>query len=299
MWIFVVMEVFMVSSKSKIVPIVLTLTSAAVLVVIAFLFIFPAVTASSSQPRIIKSEGWTQINDDIFVSSESYDTQGKINITLVVSGNEAALIDTGYSKAEAQRCLDYIENNHLKLKYVFITHLHTDHIVNLSLFKNPEVTVYDFPHSKDGQTVKMGDKTFKIIFTKGHYYDQHLSVEIVEDKVLAAGDVVVTDILPLLNYGGNMKSLIETLENIKQNNYSLIIPGHGDLYDTQKTIAVNLDYLIYIRKAVGDIIKSGGTAKDLTNIKAQDCLKDISHLNPKYIDREHAADLNKAFSELK
>lgn len=294
------MGYFIMKSSISKTYLILGITSAVLILAAAlYLYIINLSIPSRNPPKISESEGWIQINDDIFISSQSYDSQGRINITLVVSGNEAALIDTGYSKAEAQRFLDYMANNHLKLKYVFITHLHTDHVANMSMFKTPEVTVYDYSHSKDGQTVKMGNKTFKILFTKGHYYDQHLSVEIAEDHVLAAGDVVVTDILPLLNYGGSIKPLIETLEKIKQNNYSLIIPGHGNLYDTGKTIAVNLDYLTCIRNAVENIIKSGGYDKDLANIKIQDCLKDISHLNPKYMEKEHTADLKKVYEELK
>lgn len=110
--------------------------------------------------------------------------------------------------------------------------------------------------------------------------------------------MVVTNLLPLINYGGTVEPLIETLEKIKQKNYSLIIPGHGDILDTNKTMEVNLDYLINVRRIVSDIIKSGKPLNDLSRVRIEDCLKDTSRLDPDYTQRDHAANLNKAYTEL-
>lgn len=283
--------------KGKKILIVCIPAAAVILALLLYILISPASSTSGKTPSIKKGEGWTQINGSIFLSSQHYDTQGKVNLTLVVSGNEAAVIDTGYSAAESDRVKDYIVKNSLKLKYILATHDHYDHIANLMTFSNMGAKLIDFPKAKDGETIKVGNKTLKIIFTKGHYDDKHMSVEIVEDNILAAGDVVVTDLLPLINYGGDRKSLMETLQKIKDRKYSLIIPGHGDIYEADKTLSFSMDYLTNVTNIVSNIVKSGGTVKDLEKVKLEDCLKDTSHLDPRLAQKEHVAILNRVYGE--
>ena len=182
------------------------------------------------------------VNKDIIVSTGSYE---KVNMILVVSGEEATLIDTGNDKKEALAIQSYIQNNHLKLKNIIITHEHADHINNLDMFLEEGVKLYKYSDLQSNDYVMtMGDKTFKIRATPGHFNDQHMSVEL-NDTILIAGDIIATNIRPgkLLQFGGTRDTLVKTLEELNKNNYTLIIPGHGDICIGKDIIQEHLDSL--------------------------------------------------------
>ena len=173
------------------------------------------------------TKNWIEIDNDIFVSVSNYLVT---NMVLVVSDNEATLIDTGYKLPEAQAVKKYIDDNNLTLKNLILTHRHYDHDTNIDMFADNNIKFFEYNNSSDNQLIEMGDKKLRIIFTPGHASNQHLSVEI-NDKVLVAGDIVLSslNITRALADDGDKDALISTLERLKKKNYSLIIPGHGDI----------------------------------------------------------------------
>jgi len=182
------------------------------------------------------------INEDIIVSTGNYE---KVNMTLVVSGQEATLIDAGNDKSEALEIQKYISDNKLKLKNIILTHEHQDHINNLDLFLEDDVKLYKYDDLQNNElTITMGDKTLKMLATPGHFDDKHMSVEL-NDTILIAGDIMSTNIRPekLVQYGGTKEALTKTLEALNKNNYSLIIPGHGDICIGNDIIQEHLDSL--------------------------------------------------------
>jgi glyoxylase-like metal-dependent hydrolase (beta-lactamase superfamily II) len=239
-----------------------------------------AKTVKYDLSQITAIEGWTQITDEIFVSTGQY---VKVTMTLVVSGNEATLIDTGYNIEEALRTQEYMDQNNITLKNLIITHRHADHAANAGMFLTEGVNLYYPLNTEDGEIITMGDKVFKVIYTPGHAGDEHMSVELVNERILVAGDVVVNCLAPALPFGllgkiSNSQTLIATLENIKKQKYELIIPGHGDIVNTKESLDRSLDYLYNSRKLITKLIKSGGTAEDLMTIQLEDVLKNIDHL---------------------
>lgn len=180
-----------------------------------------------SKYNITAENKWTVIDNDIFVSTG---VMNMVNLVLVTSGNEATLIDTGYNKDEAARIKDYIDQNNLSLKNIIITHSHADHTANLDMFRDDNVNEFTYYNSNDNQIINMGDKKFNIVYTPGHNGDEHMSVEI-DDKILVTGDIISSLYDPsyFLRFGGNEEHLIKTLEQLKQKEYTLIIPGHGQI----------------------------------------------------------------------
>lgn len=245
--------------------------------------------------EINKGGDWKQVTNEIFISAGAY---ARVNMALVVSKGEAALIDTGNNEEEALRVKKYIEDNNLKLSKVFITHPHSDHTANLSMFKVGQENIYDFNNTTDNQIIKMGDRSFKILRTPGHCNDTHISIELVEDNILVAGDVVPTNVPPLINYGGDSNTLQKTLERIKKNHYSLIIPGHGDLLDAKRTVDVQLEYLKNARAQLKALIESGKTVQDAKKIKLQDLVKEPNGFTSA-AQTEHLNDINKIYYEIK
>lgn len=238
---------------------------------------------------------WTEVNKDVLVCKGSY---ASVNSTVVVSGKEATVIDTGASTAEGQRIKDYLENKKLTLKNIIVTHEHEDHNYNVRLLKTDKVKYYTYNNCKDGQIIKMGDKEFKIIHTPGHFNNMHMSVELVKEHILIAGDVVVTNMPSVVSYGGNSKDLLDTLNKIKESNYSKIIPGHGKVIDPKLAVDRQIKYLNKIREAVLKTIDSNGKCSQIVNMEKEQFADDCSDYDMGSFDEVHGGNIATIFDEL-
>lgn len=153
--------------------------------------------------------------------------------------NEEALI-----KAMARKGLGTPD-----IDYIFITHYHPDHLLNIKLFPRKDVL--------DGNTIFRGDKeyeyskflpetTIKVIPTPGHAHEQ--ATLLVETK---DGIVAVAEDLFWWEEGkqkdGSRKALLELKDPFVKNKNDLlksrrlvlekadwIIPGHGKMFRTPK-----------------------------------------------------------------
>jgi glyoxylase-like metal-dependent hydrolase (beta-lactamase superfamily II) len=286
----------------------ISLVMSCLISVFVFAGAFPGkVSAEPIQPRFPEVSGMQKISDGVFVSTGDY---VKVKMGLIVSGNVAALIDTGapdnlydgydippYVPYEALRVKQYIEENNLELKYILLTHNHIDHNGNLSMFKNDDTIVYDPSNTKNGQLITLGDKTFKVVRTVGHLNDEHISIELVKENILFAGDVVVTSLPTAVAFGGNFKGLIPTLEMLRTKNYSVIVPGHGDIINPHEVLRMNLEYLKNVEKYVTRIIDNGGTLEDALKISLSDCMKETKYLDPVDSQTAHEWNLETAYYE--
>lgn len=178
--------------------------------------------------EIVKKEKWTQVGSDIFVFTGKYYS---VNMTLVVSGKDAVLIDTGMHDEEYHNAVELIKEKGLKIKTIIITHEHNDHVANLEKFKTEDVALITPDNAQDNQIISVGDKNLKIMFTEGHYKPHaHISIEIENQSILIAGDIIDNDdVSSAVAPGGEAEELLETLQMFKGKNYSIIIPGHGEV----------------------------------------------------------------------
>lgn len=257
------------------------------------------VSAEPIQPNFPVVSGMKKLSDGVFVSTGEY---VKVNMGLIVSGDEAVIIDTGlayedYTPNEALRVKEYLEENNLKLKYIFITHQHSDHNGNLEMFENDDTVIYDPSNTEDGELISFGNKTFKMVRTNGHFNDEHISIELVNENILFAGDVVVTCMPSAVAFQGNFKELTPTLKMLRTKNYSVIVPGHGDIINPHETIRLSLEYLNNVEKYVKRIIDDGGTLEDVLKISLSDCIKDITHLSMEDANLVHQWNLETAYYE--
>jgi len=257
------------------------------------------VSAEPKQPSFSEVGGMQKLSDGVFVSTGEY---LKVTVGLIVSGDEAAIIDTGlnyegYTPKEALRVKQYLEENNLKLKKIFITHHHSDHDTNLAMFQTDDTVLYDANNTQDGQIIQFGDKTLKVVRTNGHFNDEHISFELIKENILFAGDVVTTCTPTAVSFGGSFKGLIPTLEMLRTKNYSIIVPGHGDIINSHEAIKMNLEYLKNVEKYVKRAINEGGTLEDALKISLDDCMKDTKYLDVEYKDYIHQMNLETAYNE--
>ena len=155
-----------------------------------------------------------------------------------LKSKEAAIVDPSY---DATKALDFISKNNLKLKYIILTHYHSDHTKDTLKIKE-SITSVKIISSKsdeenlgfnvdlyisDNDELKVGDTNLKFILTPGH--TQGGICIIVDNEVILTGDTLFigdcgrTD-LP----GGSFEQMFKTLqEKIKPlPDHLIVYPGH-------------------------------------------------------------------------
>ncbi|SEP63850.1 MBL fold metallo-hydrolase [Natrinema salaciae] len=109
-------------------------------------------------------------------------------------GDRTTLVDAGAMDGVVDEIRDHVD----ELEAVVLTHQHGDHVAQLEAVCDafdPAVYAYDDHPTRthaidDGETVRIGDEAFDVVFTPGHA-DDHVSL--VSESSLFSGDVVVHD----------------------------------------------------------------------------------------------------------
>jgi glyoxylase-like metal-dependent hydrolase (beta-lactamase superfamily II)/rhodanese-related sulfurtransferase len=118
----------------------------------------------------------------------------------ITSNGEAAIIDP---LREIQPYIDRAKADNVKIKYIFETHFHADFVSgHIDLAKATGATIVYGPNAKtayeahiatDGEILKLGDITFKILHTPGHTMESTCFLLIDEngkDNALFSGDTL-------------------------------------------------------------------------------------------------------------
>lgn len=169
---------------------------------------------------------------------------------------EAIIIDPGFENPnEAAEIFNFVEEKSLKLKFTVNTHGHPDHICGNGIVKeqfNTPILIHErdafmlgalgkvvaklfgFKNSsppadillKDGDTVKFGNLTLKVMHTPGHSPGSMCLLgegEVFTGDTLFAGSIGRTD-LPQ----GSEKDMKNSLEKLKSlPDHFKVYPGHG------------------------------------------------------------------------
>jgi glyoxylase-like metal-dependent hydrolase (beta-lactamase superfamily II) len=151
---------------------------------------------------------------------------------------DAAIVDPSF---DATKTLDFISTNNLKLKYIILTHYHSDHTRDTLRIKESYPNVKIISSKSDGKNMgfkvdlyvsdndelKVGDVNLKFILTPGHTIGGICII--VDNEVILTGDTLFigdcgrTD-LP----SGNLEQMFKTLqEKIKPlPDHLIVYPGH-------------------------------------------------------------------------
>jgi len=159
---------------------------------------------------------------------------------------EGALIDPGF---DAEKILNKIEENQIKIKYILLTHVHIDHIAELitiqqklkakTLLDKHEVDseVYGSPID-ESDILNIGEQEIQVIETPGHtagglsflYNNQYLFTG---DTLFCKGIVGRTDL-----FGGNKEDIRRSISKIMKLPEDIFIcPGHN--YEGKKSTIKN------------------------------------------------------------
>ncbi|MGC3959522.1 MAG: MBL fold metallo-hydrolase [Verrucomicrobiota bacterium] len=190
-----------------------------------------AAAKKSWQPQPITCDGLAQFNTPFF------DMTVNAYVVWDHTTREAALFDTG---ADARPALDFIAKEKLTLKYLFITHTHTDHIADLEKVLS-ETKAECFVGDREpklaaakpfeaGRTFPLGGLSIETRLTWGHAEGGiTYVVDGLEHPVAIVGDAVFAG-----SMGGGAVSYADALCTNRSEIMSLpavtiLCPGHGPL----------------------------------------------------------------------
>jgi hydroxyacylglutathione hydrolase len=160
---------------------------------------------------------------------------------------EAIIIDPGFDYTyEAKQVVDFVEKAGLKIKFIVNTHGHYDHIGGDAflqkkygvpllihendkqyLLKQKETANLNITTLKDGDTVKFGTVSLKVLHTAGHSTG---SICLIGEGVVFSGDTLFSDGIGRTDFeGGSTTQIEQSLKKLMQlpENY-LVYPGHNE-----------------------------------------------------------------------
>ncbi|MFD1779334.1 MBL fold metallo-hydrolase [Fredinandcohnia salidurans] len=165
---------------------------------------------------------------------------------MVVSNGEAAIID---ATRMTDIFLDFAESKGAKIKHVFDTHLHADHIsggrkiaeaTNATYWLPPkdatEVT-FEYAALEGGQDVTIGNTTINIhaLYSPGHTIGSTSFV--VDEKFLLSGDILFIDSIGRPDLAGLAQDWVGDLRETLYNRYRelsdelVVLPAHFMIID--------------------------------------------------------------------
>lgn len=173
---------------------------------------------------------------------------------------EAIIIDPGcYTKSDFDEVKWFIDSINLKVKSLYLTHGHIDHILGIDMLKN-EYKVQCIAHAddiplietspkhglmfglslekaptidgfiKDGDKIVLGNSTIEVIHTPGHSLGG-VCFYLPEERKLITGDTLFNGSIGRTDLpGGNYETLIKSILSriIPLGDKITIYPGHGD-----------------------------------------------------------------------
>lgn len=229
----------------------------------------------------------TEIAPGIFTTDHQV-ADGKNAI--VFGARRALAIDTGTYPEEGQEMIDFIRTQGREPDLLVLTHGHGDHVLGSAPFKDAEVIAHDLCAAEmrrllpsvaerknisfedlsaqiawptitftDELTLDLGDKTVWLFPTPGHSQDG-ISVYVREDKLLVAGDSVVTSIVPAIG-NGDSRVLQSSLAKLMTLDIEMMVPGHGKVIrgraQVQDWLHWLIGYLGRVRAFVQDALTDG------------------------------------------
>lgn len=176
------------------------------------------------------------------------------NCYIIYDNGEALVIDPGYIDEKISK---FIDENKLKVKLIYLTHCHFDHMlgalwlkqiygvdiacidketenlnnadVNLSLrMIGKKIAIKCDKSFCENDVISVGNLSFRVIHTPGHTSG---SSSLYGDGILISGDTLFSDCfgrcdLPTSNFGQILKSVSEKLYVLPRE--TVVYPGHGD-----------------------------------------------------------------------
>ena len=149
-----------------------------------------------------------------------------------------------------------------------LLNMYRDRIPEAAAFWQEHLEIIHPEITYTGRTIFLkGDKEIHLIPLGGHTPATTV-IFMPQDRLLFAGDLVVTNRPPFLSQG-DTKEWLEALTYLRKLQYDILIPGHGELTGKEATENMS-DYLRMVRRKVRSAYQSG--------LSKADTARSLSHL---------------------
>lgn len=249
------------------------------------------------------------------------------NLGVIIGDKCVAAIDTSGSIKTAKLFKIEIEKITEKpVCYVINTHVHFDHVLGNVIFKSDKtefvghVNLFEaMPANKDffltefaedlgdyaneesiipptilvedSMQLDLGNRTL----TLKAYSNAHSSTDLIviddNTKTVFLGDLLFVDRIPALD--GSLKGWLSVLEELSQEEFTNVIPGHGAMVDWPQGAEDEKNYLNLLLSEIRQKLEEGAFMEDIVGeVGKEEKLKWLLH------EQHHKRNVTKAFSEL-
>ncbi|MHA2249641.1 MAG: MBL fold metallo-hydrolase [Candidatus Kariarchaeaceae archaeon] len=158
----------------------------------------------------------------------------------------------------------------LPMKYLFLTHFHSDHTGGMSRFYDTEIvsskaTAKLLRNRKGSKPSNLFEESLVIddhgveirIKHHGGHTPGSSSVYFPSDKILFTGDLIFEDIIiPFTTPNSNPDKWIKALEYFQKLDLNIIVPGHGQIIDDKRVLDDITTYFKKIRESIKKTISN-------------------------------------------
>ena len=178
------------------------------------------------------------------------------------------------------------------IRRIVISHYHADHFYGLQAFRGTGADVWAHRAAKDylssGQAAdrlaqrrmdlfpwvdetteivppdlwlegdtdfKLGGLTFRVLHAEGAHTPEDVMLNVVEDRLLFAGDLVFAGRVPYVGTADS-KGWLKALDKMISVKPAIVVPGHGSAStDVTRDLVLTRDYLLYLRDTMGRAVR--------------------------------------------
>ena len=250
------------------------------------------------------------------------------NIGFIIGDRCVAVIDTGGSPEQGRALKAALrQRTNLPVCYVINTHVHQDHILGNSAFKEPGVkfvghsrlpralsmrSAFYLQNAPEQLGIKLSprdviapdilvENTLKlglgnrILTLTAHptaHTDNDLSILDEKTHTLWLGDLLFVSHIPVID--GSLKGWIKVMESLEKQHFEHVIPGHGPLVkDWPQALQPQKTYLTGLLHEIRTAIKNGVSLEQAMATIGQAARQDWQ-----WFDVFHAKNIATAYAEL-
>lgn len=216
------------------------------------------------------------------------------NTGFIIGEDEILIIDAGPSYIYAEEVIEIIKGiSSLPIKYLVVTHHHPDHSFGISKyseldleiiisaseiiryekygkrllnqmknligeqwFKNTKIIKFEYNDYEFPQEIDLGNHKIIVNFFKNGHSEGDLVVEIVNKKIVFAGDIVFSERVPTIPHA-NIDNWSIYIDELIDSDWMVLIPGHGPLIYEKYKLYSTKRWINYIDKVAKNAVELG------------------------------------------